>query len=278
MNTPDFADIKKNCNGMLSSRIYSALYEIAMSTHSGTLAVEVGAAHAAGTISMALGIQKNPVLEKLIAFEKIEGGSRMKFGDFENNREIILGNIERYGCKDVVEMVFSTPEKAIGKIPFDSRPNIGLLVIDADGAIDREFNLFYDRVAEGGVVVIDDYNDYLKYFRISKHRVHIDAKHKVTKALVDYYVEEGFLKFDKMIESTWFGYKPKGAGSIVHSSPITVYRNLIHLDVDLRNTKSLAKKAERLKYQVLKKLRDWFPGPYDAMLKAKHRLERKSMK
>lgn len=278
MTIPDFADIKKNCNGMLSSKVYSTLHEIAKTTHSGTLAVEVGAAHAAGTVSMALGIQKNPTLENLISFEKIEGGSRMNFGNFKKNKEIINGNIESYGCKDVVEMVFSTPEEAIDKIPFDGQPNIGLLVIDADGAIDREFNLLYDRVVEGGVVVIDDYNDYLKYFHLSKHRVHIDAKHKVTKALVDYYVNEGFLKFDKMVQSTWFGYKPKGAGSISKSNPISVYRNLIHLDVDFKNTKSWGRKAERTMFNVLKKLRSWFPGPYNGMLKVKHRLEKKSVK
>lgn len=277
MTTPDFADIKKRCNGMLSSKVYSTLYEIAKTARSGSLAVEVGSAHAAGTVSIALGVQKNPVLEKLIAFEKIEGGSRMNFGSIEKNKEIILGNIERYGCNDVVEMVFTTPEEAIDKIPYDRKPNIGLLVIDADGAIDREFNLLYDRVVEGGVVVIDDYNDYLKYFHLTKHRVHIDAKHKVTKALVDYYVEEGFLKFDKMVQSTWFGYKPKGAGSIIQSNPISVYRNLIHLDVDFKNTKSLSKKAERTMFGALKKLRSWFPGPYNGMLKLKHRLEKKTV-
>lgn len=180
--------------------------------------------------------------------------------------------MQRFGRDD-----FSTPEESVDKIPFDdSRPNIGLVVIDADGAIDRELNLLYDRTVEGGAVVIDDYNDYLKYYGLSKNRVHVDAKHKVTKALVDYYVEEGFLEVDKVIQSTWFGYKPKGARSISHSNPITVYRNFIHLDVDVKNTKSLSVKAKRMTYQVLKILRGWVPGPYEAMLKVKHRLERKS--
>lgn len=273
MAYPDFDEIAKTCNGMLSRHTYRALYDLALSIRKGSIAVEVGAAHAAGTVCIALGIQQNPVLEKLISFEKIEGGSREKFGSIEKNKEIISGNISRYGCQDIVEMVFSTPEEALHMIPYEGEPNIGLLVIDADGAVDREFNLLYDRVVEGGAVMIDDYNDHLKYHRLSKKRVHIDAKHKVTKSLVDYYIQEGFLKPEKTVRGTWFGYKPKGAGSISRSSPITVYRSLIHMDVDFHNTKSLGKKAGRLKGRFLKSIQDRFPAPYNALLNFKHRLE-----
>ncbi|MEX0647708.1 MAG: class I SAM-dependent methyltransferase [Balneolaceae bacterium] len=276
MDNPDFDEIKKNCNGMLSGHIYRALYETAISVRSGTLAVEVGAGHAPGTISMALGIKQNPVLEKIISFEKIEGGSRENFGSIEKNKEIIKENIEKYGCTEEVEMVFSTPEEDLESIPFDGQPNIGLLFIDADGAIDREFNLLYDRVVEGGSIVIDDYSDHLKYYHTSGSGVHIDSKHKVTKALVDYYTKQGFLKFDKVMGATWFGFKPAGAPKIDRSNPITVYRDLIHMDTDLHNTKSWGKKAVRMKTTLLKTIRKKFPGPYNALLDIKHRLEGKS--
>ena len=98
-------EVRKACNGMLPLHVYERIFETAK-TSSGTTFLEVGTAHAAGTVCLALGLQASGRAGKVYTFEKILGGSRERYGDYDENIAIIRNNLAEFGVADTVELWF----------------------------------------------------------------------------------------------------------------------------------------------------------------------------
>jgi hypothetical protein len=104
-----------------------------------------------------------------------------------------------------------------------------MLVVDADGCLDRDFRLFYDRLLPGAPIVIDDYKPQYVGLIHSKRGLLVDQKHRITTLLVDLFVELGLLERQKIINDTYFGRKPYDAPRLhlPEARVLDIYRQLI---------------------------------------------------
>ena len=232
----DASKVKKNCNGMLSDTVYSAMYRTALMALT-PLIVEVGTAHAAGTISLAHGLRERVSDGKVFTFEKIFGGSREAFGGIDENVSIIRNNIAAFGLTETIELVVGDVAESASVVPRDSE--IGLLCLDADGAIDRDFRLFFDQLAIGAPIIIDDVKDRTRVKRTGRmglsHGLIVDQKHRLTSRMLALFksynlIDEGDIKGS----DTWFGQKVGGKFADVPTEEIlNVYRSLTFTEAKL---------------------------------------------
>lgn len=222
--TPDFEEIKLACNGMLSPEVYREIYRRAGESTDGDL-VEVGTAHGAATICLALAMGDSG--RHIHSFERITGGSRERFGGIERNLAIIRGNFERYGVKDRVHLIVGDVRDKYAEVPGD-RP-LALLMLDADGSIDRDLALFYNRLQPGAPIIVDDCVDLVRIKYLQGRSVRVDLKHKLTHELVEYFVAAGMIERETLLGGTFFGRKPEQAEEVDFSRLDIVgqYRKLV---------------------------------------------------
>ena len=227
----DPAAVKEKCNGMLSPAVYGRIYELAKNAP-GESFIEVGAAHGAATICLGSALRDSCRAGKVYSFEKITGGSRERFGSFDTNKRIIEENIAFFGLGDRIVMNYGLVEDLATVIP--ERADFGLLMLDADGRIDRDFSLFFDKLADNAVMIIDDVAPQVRVKTASgslnARRVFVDQKHRLSNLLVDFFTRQGMIE-GAMLEGTWVGKKsgdhfdPKLWSSIVEQ-----YRELVFAD------------------------------------------------
>ena len=228
----DALAVKKKANGMLSIDVYQEMYHLAQKVEQNTTILEIGTAHGAGAISLALGSQgKN----KVASIDKITGGSRDKFGTLEENKVIIKNNFKYFGVEKVIDFYIGTSTEIASHLPEEL--TISMLVIDADGAIDRDFELFYNKLLPGSTIIIDDYSNYVR-IKKDKKITRIDQKFKLTHMLVSFMEQASLLKKNKVIDSTYFGIKPQNQKDDVNFSQYDfrpVYRNLTFVNTQSSN-------------------------------------------
>jgi len=192
-----FYNIKFATNGMLDPILYKKFYDIGK-VHKNNIFLEIGGAHGAISISVALGIKENNGHGKIIVFEKCIEGSRKKYGGYDKNFEIINNNFKKF---NVANEIFLIPKLLNTETAFEAKKiigdkNISVLIIDADGFLHRDFSFFYNLVRDNGTIIIDDY-DKNKLFKkkkwITYQIVNIFFKYKL--------IEKKFLFKDTLFAS-----------------------------------------------------------------------------
>jgi predicted O-methyltransferase YrrM len=216
---------------MLSAQVYAKIYEFAKAAPKGSF-VEVGAAHGAATVSLAWALSDRSSDEVVYSFEKIVGGSREKFGSFDENKNILSSNIEAFGMEERVRFAFGDVRNDHAIVPQDE--TISLMMLDADGRLDRDFALFFDQLVPGSAVIIDDVSPNVRVKCLKKtfeiHNLRIDQKHRITHLLIDLFEKEGLIAGD-LCESTYFGVKQSGASyARVAPQVIERYHELVFAD------------------------------------------------
>jgi hypothetical protein len=105
---------------------------------------------------------------------------------------------------------------------------IDLLLIDADGRIDRDLALLHGRLASDCPVIVDDMDDTI-YLNMRKGRLVIDQKHRLTHLLLKRFVEAGLLVPDEATGQT--GWYRKGPASLpateIEFLALPAYRELV---------------------------------------------------
>ena len=95
--------------------------------------VEVGTAHGAATISLALGAATRPTPAKIWTIDKLGGkfSSRSNYGSPEENRQIVLENCRRAGVEKMIQLFVGSPDEFVAAPQCPKR--IDFLLLDADG-------------------------------------------------------------------------------------------------------------------------------------------------
>ncbi len=254
MEENQFKEIQKVANGMLALKVYQKIYEQAKNADEGII-IEVGTAHGAATIALALGVLDSGKKSKIYTFEKIIGGSRERYGTIEQNIKIIQHNFKTFGVDKIINLIIDDVQNAYSKI---TQEPISLLMLDADGSIDRDLSYFYNNLKNNSPIIIDDCNDYVKLKYGDSNVINVDLKHKLTYHLVDFFIQEGILQQQKMIGNTFFGKKPSDVKNKINFADldiIQVYRELVFTQGQLPSTK-IAKKS--WKTRILKGLKKVF--------------------
>lgn len=221
---PDFEDIAVRCEGMLAPAIYRRLYETAFNAPDGYI-VEIGTAGGAATASLALGLQHAGKSGRVVTVDR--GRRRTGGGDPARYREGVQASLRHYGVEDRVDLVIGEAADAVKTVPASAA--ISVLMIDADGAIDRDLKAFFDRVIPGGDIVIDDCLDVVRVHRTGLFDVTVDAKMRLTQLLLSYFKQKGLLSEGTQIKDTYFGKKIQdfAQAGITDEAIIEIYRQLI---------------------------------------------------
>ena len=229
MQKIDFNEVKRIANGMLSASTYEKIY--CMANQSSGDIVEVGTAHGAATICLAASrLNKNGTV---YSFEKILGGSREKYGSIEKNVEIIQSNYRHFGVSEKIKQFIGDVVEESSSI--ESIPCFSMLVLDADGRLDRDFCLFYDRLEPGGVIIIDDCDDRIKV-KFKSGLLHVDQKHRLTNLFIKKFEDMGYLEPIELLGNTYFGRKPttnlKTIADLGILDTSAIYAHLVFSDID----------------------------------------------
>jgi predicted O-methyltransferase YrrM len=152
-------------SAMLSNAGLRAIYEASLGVSRGVY-VEIGPAQGGSTLAIALGRRSAGREAMIYTADVFTGSSALKTDDVGINVAILRSNLAELGVGENVRIVVVPREDIATTVPPDAE--IGLLFIDADGAIDRDFAQFYDRILPGGQIILDDFEDkisgeYLQY-------------------------------------------------------------------------------------------------------------------
>lgn len=192
-------------NGMMPEMVYRRIYKVSRQIEPPHV-VEVGTGHGAATVAMARGMLEGAkATPKVISFEKILGGSRERYGSVEENRRKIREVLRHFDVEEVCKVHIGDVAAIADRVP--ARLKLGGLVLDADGAIDRDFSLFYDQLVAGGHIIIDDCVPKVKIKRTGWRTAKIDLKHTLTASLLNTFVEYGLVSNVTTIGETCFARK-----------------------------------------------------------------------
>ncbi|EGV17454.1 class I SAM-dependent methyltransferase [Thiocapsa marina] len=200
---PDLERLVSAANGMLPMSVYREIYKVATGVAGGRF-VEVGTAHGAATIAIALGAGVQERIFSVWSVDQLGGrfSSRRAFGSPEDNARIIEGNLGRANVLDSVRVFVGSSEEFVTS---EACPKeIDFLLLDADGRIDRDLGYFYPRMSPGSPIVIDDVDEQVYLSRDHDGVPYIDLKHRVSNLLLKAYESRGFLRVRYRLENTAF--------------------------------------------------------------------------
>jgi predicted O-methyltransferase YrrM len=169
---------------MLVTAAMKAMYEASLSVTRGVY-VEIGPAQGGSTVSIALGRQAAGRSDiPIYTADVFTSSEALKSSDVATNVEVLKSNLKAFGVGDNVRLVIVPREDIATVVPADAE--IGLFFVDADGALDRDFAQFYDRVLPGGHIILDDCEDKLstKYLDYSARKLsrYMEVKHSTDMA------------------------------------------------------------------------------------------------
>lgn len=207
-----FYELRSQTNGMLLPIVYKKIYELCYQLPDLDI-VEIGGATGAGSISIAWAMNDAQKKSQLIVVEKCEGGTRTDIGGYAENLELIQDHFQNFGARDRItlfphEVTFENGEEVLKLI---KTPQIAAFMHDADGRVDRDFYLFWNRLQPGGLIIVDDYANEAKYKPISDRHPTGGAKSIITYRLLNQMIQWGLFEPTTKIGKTIFGIKPIGA-------------------------------------------------------------------
>ena len=226
---PFFGVLRYRTQGYLSPATYRAMYQYAKSAPAGHI-VDIGPAQGGSTIAYALGLHDAGKEFKVYSIEKGTSSNALQSDDADVNKSVLEKNIERYQLSGRVEVIMKYSHEAFVDHAVPSP--IGLLSIDADGALDRDFNIFYNHLAPGAAIVLDDVEDMInnqgqKLLKKSESEItaYLQAKNcsdlaqmtplgkeYTTHRFVEYLQKQNLLTIDAVCgRNTVFAHKPETA-------------------------------------------------------------------
>lgn len=209
---PRFHRLRREAGGMLPPMVYQRLYREVRRLPDLDV-VEVGGAAGAGSIAIAQAMGETGKRARLILVERCELGSRAAFGGREENLARLRRHLEHFGVADrvVVYPHELTMENGAEVLALVSTPEIAAFIHDADGQIDRDFRLFWPRLREGGLIVVDDFVNLAEFRPVSERHPDGGTKCLRTFRLLNRFIEWGLFEPFAQVQSTVFGRKPPGA-------------------------------------------------------------------
>lgn len=225
-----FSKIKYKTSGYLAPNVYHYMYQYAYDAPNGDI-IDIGPAQGGTTISLALGLKESGKKATVYSIEKgINSNALANINDQFLNEKILRKNIGLFNVNQYANVIINSSDRAFDNTTPQPK-KLSVLSIDADGALDRDFHLFYNLIVPNGRIILDDYADIIN--RHGKRYIDTDyekleeilqekgvktlaeitplGKEYTTYRFVNYIMKEGLVKMDKVIGSTFFGEKPETA-------------------------------------------------------------------
>ncbi|WP_164103342.1 class I SAM-dependent methyltransferase [Candidatus Laterigemmans baculatus] len=193
----------RTANGMLSREVYDALFDTAKVFGGGQI-VEVGTAHGAATIALGLGAAAAGTAADILTVDKMGGefSTRRRYGTPEQNSEIALRNFQAAKLESRVELFVGGLEDL--ELARGVPESIDLLMLDADGRIDRDLLILYPKIAADAPIIIDDCDENVFFGETPEGTLYLDLKHSITAKLIRTFCDGQFLLLDRTVKDTAF--------------------------------------------------------------------------
>jgi len=226
MNATDdlFKRVKFESGGMLSPNVYAEIARYAADAT--TSIVEIGTATGAATLALALGSPPEARIHTVDPMNHPDWLTR--FRSPENMRAHVVGLFNSFNCESKIHHYYEYP---FGPTLPDTQDFMfdGAL-IDADGALDRDFNLLYDALKPGAFIIIDDFKpEYVRFFKLGGGRARVDQKHRLSSLFIECFEEAGLIHRENVVEDTWFGRKADSGrtfADVDQQEVLKIYRKL----------------------------------------------------
>jgi predicted O-methyltransferase YrrM len=204
----DFYRIKLKADGMLSPRVYARIYERVRATPDLDV-LEIGSGRGAGTVVIAKALKDAGKTAKVIAVEKFEGGSNVAFGTKDENLLRVHDLFEHFSVTDKITIF---PEYLSGSnirhlVSLISDERLSCVVIDADGRLNVYLPALWEHLSDDCEIILDDYRESYDFREKSEQYPLGHTKELLCYRLVNRLVELGYIKIDKVVESTVFARK-----------------------------------------------------------------------
>lgn len=207
---------------------YRRLYETARRSGGGTF-VEIGTYCGAATIALALGVQASGRPVRIVTADLLRPGVGIEGGSDEERIAALKRNFAAFGVDEMIHFVHGTSLEIVAEA--DPAP-IDLLLLDGGGRLEMDLALFWDRLAEGCPIVVDDISGKVHVRRFRRKAV-VDQKHRISKLLADLFVEAGLLVSEGEAEGTGWYRKGKAemSGDEIRLLALPAYHHLIKAEV-----------------------------------------------
>lgn len=204
---PNFQEIRRRCDGMMRPEVYERIYQTALQAE-GDVFVEIGTAHGAATVCLAQALKDSGKKGQVFTFDRFQRGGREPYRR-DDNFGVAQANIQHYNLQDYVTFIPGPIDETLSMM----RPSdIGLLMLDCDGRIDRDLDYFFNGLLDNAPIIIDDYADRC---RVNRKSGSVDQKHKLTYHLANLYEEFSMIVKDHVEYQTLFAHKVPGALGII---------------------------------------------------------------
>lgn len=221
-------------DALMSRAVYDALFD-AVAEQGPAQILEIGTAHGAGTIALALGAVSRGHETRITTVDTLRAlpdipSSRARFGGPSENEAIVRSNFRKAGLEDRIKMHVGRSDEFATVIPEGF--TVDMLVLDADGRIDRDLALFGPYLVEGAAVIVDDIDGKVGA-ALQGGRLAIDLKHVISQKLTSRFVEEGYLRLEKRrVDTSFFRAQDPAAWDYGRMNEIAIasYRELVFLD------------------------------------------------
>jgi predicted O-methyltransferase YrrM len=218
INDAIFHEVKYLTSAQVSAKVLKAIYEASLSVSRG-IYVEIGPAQGGSTLAIAFGRHSAGRTEMLYTADVFTESAALMSTDVRANVAVLQSNLAEFGMGDHVRIIVVPQEDVATTVPVDAE--IGLFFVDADGALDRDFAQFYDRILPDGHIILDDYenkisdkylgypDDKLRKYVRSKHADDIAdlnpvGKHYTVYRFVQVLIELGLMKEIQTVANTAF--------------------------------------------------------------------------
>jgi predicted O-methyltransferase YrrM len=173
-----FHEVKYLTSAQVNAKVLKAIYEASLSVSRGVY-VEIGPAQGGSTLAIALGRHSAGRTETLYTADVFTESAALMSTDVRANVAVLRKNLAEYDLGEHVRVIVVPEEDVATIVPLDAE--IGLFFVDADGALDRDFAQFYDRILPGGHIILDDCENKIsdKYLGYSDEKLqkYVRSKH-----------------------------------------------------------------------------------------------------
>ena len=205
-------EVKGAAEGVLPLSVYEELYALGRDFGGGNI-VEIGTAGGAATVALALGAIAGGKPFHIWTADPMDRGSRLAVSSVADNIARLRQVFFQYEVEGYISIitgdVFAISRNVVPQ-------SISLLLIDADGRVDRDLSELYPRLSPDARVVIDDVVDQV-FAEKKGGSWYIMQKHRLTYLIATALCREGLLLEDRRVAQTVFyrrGRAERASGEI----------------------------------------------------------------
>lgn len=215
----------------MSPKLYGKIFQLSKELESGSI-LEIGTAGGGSIISAALGLKAAGRGLKAISIDKFEGGSWGTGSDVESNIKKVNDRLQVFG---VAEHASILKEKLGGaQHIYDHLKGISLLIIDADGRIQRDLMSLSKSCANEALILIDDCEKCVRVNADRNGNWTVCWKKYKTWVMVKHLLESGVLAEEEILDGAFLGkFYPDKMDSKLFNELDTIYKNIEDVDVSL---------------------------------------------